>query len=49
MPEVTISESALEASPLGALQEFADAVGVGYAGLEEEELRDRLRFEGFNH
>jgi hypothetical protein len=26
--------------------DLADAVGVGYAGIREEELREKLRFEG---
>jgi hypothetical protein len=46
VPEITISAAALKDASLESLKELADAAGVGYAGLDEEELRDRLRFEG---
>jgi hypothetical protein len=46
VPEVSISDDVLASSSFEELKEFADTIGVGYAGLDEEELKDRLRFEG---
>ena len=31
---------------LAQLQDIADQVGVGYTGLDEEELRQKLKMEG---
>ena len=41
-----LTEEELTRATLAEMQELADQVGVGYVGLDEEGLRDRLRFEG---
>lgn len=46
MPEVLeVSAKAIDRMSLEELQDLADHVGVGYRGLEEAQLRKRLRFE----
>lgn len=43
---MTLMEPHVSNATLAALQGVADQVGVGYDGLSEEGLRDKLRFEG---
>jgi hypothetical protein len=49
VPELVIPAAYLESMSLGELQEIADRVGVGYVGLEEDALRQKLRMEGTPH
>jgi len=46
MQEIVVSEQQLDRYNLLQLQGLADQVGVGYDRLNEEELRQKLRFEG---
>lgn len=45
-PEIIIPAQYLAEMDMGRLQSIADQVGVGYAGLDEDELRGKLVSEG---
>jgi len=44
--DVIVDTRFLQNAPFEQLQELADRVGVGYAGLNEEGLRQKLTLEG---
>ena len=43
---LSITEQELLDSSFDQLKKLADRVGIGYAELDEEGLRERLKFEG---
>ena len=45
-PGIVLSDTDLRHLEFNQLKELADQVGVGYVGLDETDLRNRLRFEG---
>lgn len=46
MPEIVVPSHYLKTMDLAQLQEIASQVGVGYAGLGEAALREKLILEG---
>jgi len=46
VPEIVIPSQYLRAMGLEQLQEIASQVGIGYAGLGEAALREKLILEG---
>ena len=46
MPEIVIPSQYLKSMTLEQLQDIASQVGIGYAGLGEAALREKLILEG---